>query len=308
MYLCAIFTHSVQSERFVFLWYVIMATNTQATKTREAQRNQFLRLCNAAGAEFCGSTLFLFTVITTVVNYGPSTLDGSAAAPIGIATVFGTTVGCLIFAYGNTSGAHLNPAVTIAFVIQRSVNILTAVVYIVAQVAGATCGALLARAVSDPKLYALGQGVNHVQPGHHVWQAFVAEVLATGLLVTVVLQVTGLLPINDVGRHVLGLVVPVAIGSAILVAHLALIPIDGTSINPARSLGAAIAASGKAPHEAWVHMWIFIVGPIIGGAIPAIIKTYVVPTTFPPQEDQDVAAPLAISPAPFKAPPPRLIV
>jgi MIP family channel proteins len=270
-------------------------------------RNRALRLCNAAGAEFCGSALFLFTVITTVVNYGHSTLDGSSIAPIGVATVFGTTVGALIFAFGNTSGAHLNPAVTIAFMIQRSVTVLNGTVYIISQCAGATVGALLARAVSDPALYALSQGVNAVQPGHHVWQAFLAEVLATGFLVTVILQVTGLLPVNDVGRHVLGLVVPVAIGSAILVAHLALIPIDGTSINPARSLGAAIAAYGKLPHEAWHHMWIFVLGPVVGGAIPAIIKTYIVPTTYPPQEDQEVAAPLAISPAGFNVPP-RLIV
>lgn len=221
-------------------------------------RNQALRLCNAAGAEFLGTTFFLFTVITTAVNYEASSVDGSAISPLGVSTAFGATIGAMIFSFGNTSGAHLNPAVTIAFVVQRSVNVLTAIVYILAQVAGATAGSLLARAVSDESLYAQSQGVNFVQPDHHAWQALLAEIIATALLMTVVLQVTGLLPVNDVGRHVLGLVVPVAIGSAVLVCHLALIPIDGTSLNPARSLGAAIAASGKLPHAAWSQMWIFV--------------------------------------------------
>jgi aquaporin PIP len=267
-----------------------------------SRNNKMLRLCNAAGAEFLGSTMFLFITISTVVNYGPTPTDGTAAAPIGVATVFGATIGALIFAFGNTSGAHLNPAVTIAFIVQRSTNVLTGIVYILAQCIGATCGALLARAVSNDELYQAGQGVNLVQPGHHEWQAFLAEIIATALLVTVVMQVTGLLPVNDVGRHVLGLIVPVAVGAAVLVAHLALIPIDGCSINPARSLGALIAASGKAPSKAWSQIWLSIVGPVIGGALPAIVKTYLVPTTYPPNEDVNIAAPLAISPAGFKVP------
>lgn len=261
-----------------------------------------LRLCNAAGAEFLGSTFFLFIVISTGVNYGPTQTDGTAAAPIGVATVFGATIAAMIFAFGNTSGAHLNPAVTIAFMVQRSTNFVTGIAYIIAQCMGATCGALLARAVSNHELYAAGQGVNFVQPGHHVWHAFLAEIIATALLVTVILQVTGTLPVNDMGRHVLGIIVPVAIGSAVLVAHLALIPIDGTSVNPARSLGAIIAASGKAPSKAWNEIWIFIVGPVIGGILPALTKTYLVPTTYPPVEDTEIPAPLTISPTPFKVP------
>lgn len=147
-----------------------------------AHRNKTLRLCNAAGAEFLGSTFFLFIVVTSVMNYDASPTDGTALAPLGIATVFGTTIGALIFAYGNASGAHLNPAVTIAFVIQRSVSLLTGLVYIVAQIVGCTCGALLARAVSNHDLYAVNQAVNYVQPGFHLWQAFLAEIIATALL------------------------------------------------------------------------------------------------------------------------------
>jgi MIP family channel proteins len=223
-------------------------------------------------------------------------------------TVFGTTIAALIFCFGNVSGAHLNSAVTIAFVVQRSVDVLTGITYVVAQIGGATCGALLARAVSNDELYSAGQAVNFVQPEFSLWQALVAEIIATAFLVSVVLQVTGILPVNDIGRHVLGLMVPVAIGSAILVAHLALIPIDGTSLNPSRSLGALIAASGKAPTEAWSQIWVFCVGPVVGGVIPAVIKTYIVPTTFPPEEDRQVEAPMAISPAPVGFKVPRVVV
>lgn len=222
-------------------------------------------LYRATGAEFVGSGLFLFTVITTVVNYpAEQALGGSnLLAPIGVATVFGVTISTLAYTFGDVSGAHLNPAVTLGFLCRRSIEPIRAALYVSAQLFGATCGACLARLVSDWDLYdAGGRGVNYVSDGHALWQGLLAEVAATTFLVTVVLHVS-YLATKQYGHG------PLAIGGAVLVCHLALIPITGTSINPARSVAAAIA-SGSNARDQWSHIWVFLVGPLIGGAVAGL--------------------------------------
>jgi MIP family channel proteins len=230
-----------------------------------ASGNRFRRLADACGAEFAGSSLFLFIVISTVSNYdngihGPYT---SAQDPLNIAVVFGGTIGVLVYAIADVSGANLNPAVSIALALRGSISALTAALYIISQVLGAIVGALLARACADSALYSSHPGVNYVGAGHHLWQALLAEIIATSLLCSVVLYVTD-------KRRVMHGHAAIAIGGAILVCHLALIPIDGTSINPARSIGAAVAAWNRGPNKKWDDLWVFIVGPVIGGVLPGV--------------------------------------
>lgn len=215
---------------------------------------------HAVAAEFVASSVFLFIVTTTLVNYPslPIYDNSTILAPLGVAAVFGGTIGTLGYAFGSISGAHLNPSVTIAFLCKRMISVERAALYIGAQTLGAIAGACYARLVSDWDLYdAGGKGVNHVLAGHALWQALLAEILATAFLATVVLNT------SYAGTKLYGHA-PIAIGSAVLVCHLALLPIDGCSINPARSLGAAVA-SGSNDHKQWTHIWIFIVGPMIGG-------------------------------------------
>jgi MIP family channel proteins len=222
-------------------------------------------LYRATAAEFVGSGLFLFTVITTAVNYPAAQALGGAnlLAPIGVATVFGVTISTLAYTFGDVSGAHLNPAVTLGFLVQKSIEPTRAALYITAQFMGATCGACLARLVSDWDLYnAGGRGVNYVTHGHALWQALITEIVATAFLVTVVLHVA-YLATKQYGHGRL------AIGGAVLVCHLALIPITGTSINPARSIGAAVASGSNAHHQ-WSQIWIFLAGPLVGGAMAGL--------------------------------------
>ena len=216
----------------------------------------------AVAAEFIGSGLFLFIVTTTLVNYPALPVYGNSSilAPLGVASVFGGTIATLGYAFGSISGAHLNPSVTLAFLFQGMIRVEKAALYIVAQILGAVCGACYARLVSDWDLYDVGgKGVNHVLDGHALWQALLAEILATAFLVTVVLQ-SSYAATKLYGHG------PLAVGGAVLVCHLALLPLDGCSINPARSIGAAVA-SGSNDHKQWSHIWIFILGPLTGGLL-----------------------------------------
>jgi MIP family channel proteins len=222
-------------------------------------------LYRAAAAELVSSGLFLFVVVTTVVGYPAEQAIGgtNVLAPIAVASVFGVSISTLAYTFGDVSGAHLNPAVTLGFLCRQSISPIRAALYIASQLVGATCGACLARLVSSWQLYdASGRGVNYVAPGHALWQALIAEIVATAFLVTVVLHVS-YLATKQYGHG------PLAIGGAVLVCHLALIPITGTSINPSRSLGAAIASGSNALHQ-WTQIWIFVVGPLLGGAIAGL--------------------------------------
>lgn len=227
-------------------------------------------LYRAVAAEFVGSAWFLFITITTLVDYPALPIYGNSTmlAPIGIAAIFGMSISTLAYTFGDISGAHLNPSVTLAHLCQRSIRPKRAALYVAAQVSGAICGACFARLVCDWDLYDRGsKGVNRVLAGHALWQALLAEIAATCLLATVVLQV--LYAATKLYGHG-----PLAIGGAVLVCHLALIPITGTSINPARSIGAAVA-SGSNDHKQWTHIWVFLVGPSIGGLLAGLNPLWV---------------------------------
>jgi aquaporin Z len=217
-------------------------------------------LARAVAAEACGTGLFLFVTLSAVINY-PIADDGvPLLEPLGIATVFGLTITVVCYALGEVSGAHLNPAVTIAFFVRRVIDLKKATLYIVAQIFGGISGAAMARLVCNWDLYnASGKAVNHVVSGHALWQGLLAELFATLFLVTVVLRVAA----NAVKLKGHG---PIAVGGVVLVCHLALIPITGTSINPSRSIAEAVV-SGSDSLNQFLHLWIFIVGPIAGGLV-----------------------------------------
>lgn len=163
---------------------------------------------------------------------------------------------------------------TLAFLLQRMIPIEKASLYIVAQVIGAICGACYARLVSNWDLYdAGGKGVNHVLDGHALWQALLAEILATAFLVTVVLNTS--YAATKLYGHA-----PIAIGGAVLVCHLVLLPLDGCSINVARSLGTAVA-SGSNDQKQWTHIWVFIIGPLLGGILAGVNPLWVDRTLKP---------------------------
>jgi aquaporin Z len=196
-----------------------------------------------------------------------------AAGVVATALAFGLVLLALVYVLGPISGCHVNPAVTLGAVLSRRIEPLEAVCYWVAQFAGGILGALVLWATfkaspfystSRTGLGTDGYGKNSLI--HISWGgAFVAEVILTALFVFVVLGVT-----NKIANAATAGVV---IGLTLTVVHLIGIPITGTSVNPARSLGPALIVGGSALSQ----VWLFIVAPLVGGVIAGVLHWVVYP-------------------------------
>ena len=207
---------------------------------------------------------FLGTALLVLMGVGAAVLAGTWIGNLGIALAFGFALLALAYALGPISGCHVNPAVTLGFLLAKRIDIRTAGAYWVAQFLGGIGGAALvfwlAKTVpglqTHEKMGSNGWGSRsevHISLGG----AFLAEVLLTFLLVFVVLAVTHRLALTGFDG--------LPIGLALAVIHLVGIPLTGTSVNPARSLGPAIFAGGAALSQ----LWLFIVAPLVGGAVAA---------------------------------------
>ncbi|KAL5734970.1 hypothetical protein ACOSP7_032831 [Xanthoceras sorbifolium] len=222
-------------------------------------------------AEFFGAVVFLYVTVMTMVNYYQladpvKRGDPSPAIGIlGIAWTFGVAMFLVVYSTTNISGGHVNPAVTFGFLLARKVPLVRAVLYGVAQCLGALSGAALAKLVVGAYEYnEYGGGANLVADGYSNGVGLVAEIIGTFVLVYVVFSSIDPKR-NAIDSHV-PVLAPVPVGFAVLVIHLATIPITGAGINPARSLAATIVLRHKA---AWRVQWIFWVGPLAGAAIAA---------------------------------------
>jgi len=180
-----------------------------------------------------------------------ATRDGVLGAT-GVAAVFGLIVMVMIYATGHLSGAHINPAVTVAFTLTRHFPVRDAVAYIVAQLVGATAGALLLLAAWSDKPAALGATVSSLDTG----AALLYEVVLTALLMFVIVAVA-------TDTRAVGPAAAIAIGGTVALDALFGGPLTGASMNPARSFGPALAAGE------WSDFWIYIVGPVAGAALGA---------------------------------------
>lgn len=159
------------------------------------------------------------------------------------------------------TGGHLNPAVTFALFLGRKVTLPRALMYILAQCSGATCGCGMVKAFQRTYYIGYGGGVNELAHGYGRGTGLGAEIIGTFILVYTVLSTTD--PKRNARDSHVPVLAPLPIGFAVFMVHLATIPITGTGINPARSLGAAVMYNKK---KSWDDHWIFWVGPIAGAA------------------------------------------
>jgi aquaporin NIP len=178
--------------------------------------------------------------------------DG-ALGSVGVALVFGLVIMVMIYATGHLSGAHINPAVTLAFTVTRHFPAREAGAYVAAQFAGAVIGALLLLAVWPDKPANLGATV----PSVGVGSALVYELVLTAFLMFVIMAVA-----TDV--RAVGGAAAIAIGGTIGLDALFGGPVTGASMNPARSFGPALV-SGE-----WSDSWIYVAGPLAGATLGAL--------------------------------------
>jgi len=180
-----------------------------------------------------------------------ATRDGALGAG-GVAAVFGLVIMAMIYATEHLSGAHINPAVTIAFTLTRHFPPRDAAAYVAAQLAGALAGALGLLALWSSKPAALGATIPRVATG----TALLYEIVLTALLMFVIIAVA-------TDTRAVGAGAAIAIGGAVALDALFGGPLTGASMNPARSFGPALAAGE------WGDFWVYVVGPVIGAALGA---------------------------------------
>lgn len=207
------------------------------------------------------------TFALVLFGCGTAVIAGEKVGFAGISLAFGFAVLIMAYGIGGISGCHVNPAVTISMLVAGKINGKDSIMYIIMQCIGAIIGAaaILAIAVGQSgyslAINGLGQnGYGDFSPGKYSLGAcFIAEIILTFLFLIVILGSTSkFAPQGFAG---------IPIGIALVVIHLIGIPITGTSVNPARSLGPAVFAGGAALSQ----LWLFIVAPIIGGIIAAIV-------------------------------------
>src|SRR5437764_3508711 len=175
---------------------------------------------------------------------------GAALGAVGIGLVFGLIIMVMVYATGHLSGAHINPAVTVAFTVTRHFPAREAIVYVAAQLAGASAAALALLAVWTDKPAHLGATVPTVGVG----SAVLYEALITAFLMFVIMVVA-------TDTRAVGAAAAIAIGGTIGLDALFGGPVTGASMNPARSFGPALV-SGQ-----WTDFWIYVVGPVLGAAL-----------------------------------------
>ncbi len=235
-------------------------------------------------AEAVGTAVLVFFAVGTATLCFGYRLAGSSvsAGVIATALAFGLVLLALVYAIGAVSGCHVNPAVTMGFLAARRITVREAVGYWVAQVVGGIVGAALLRVMfagspdySTDKvgLGADGYGTSSMV-GLNAGGAFLAEVVLTFLFVFVVLTVTRRAAWPQLGG--------IAIGLALTTVHLIGIPLTGTSVNPARSIGPALFVGG----DALSQLWLFIVAPLVGGVVAALASMYFYPGEHLPAPEQ----------------------
>jgi aquaporin Z len=218
---------------------------------------------------------FLAELIGTFVlvfgGCGSAVLAGDKIGFAGVSLAFGLSLLAMVYAIGPISGCHINPAVTVGLLLSKKMEVPKyAIGYIVAQILGAILGAglllLIANGISggyDLGASASGLAANgygdHSPGGYNLVAAFLTEVILTFFLVFTVLGATDLkAPVGFAG---------IPIGLVLALIHLVGIPVTNTSVNPARSIGPAIFTGGWALGQ----LWLFIIAPLIGAAIAAVV-------------------------------------
>jgi aquaporin Z len=208
------------------------------------------------------------TMVLVLMGCGAAVFAGAAQpfgaiGTLGVAFAFGLSVVAMAYCIGKISGCHINPAITLGVWMSGRMSGKDAGMYMLFQILGAIVGSAILW------LLASGSGSSTTTTGANGWAdgmmaaSFIAEVVFTFIFVLVVLGVTS----KGADNQFAGL----AIGLTLVLVHIVCIPIDGTSVNPARSIGPAIFEAVGGSMAALRQLWLFIVAPLVGAALAAIV-------------------------------------
>lgn len=197
----------------------------------------------------CGSAVFAGNAADSV---------GAGVGTLGVALAFGLSIVAMAYSIGKVSGCHINPAVTLGVWLSNRMSGKDAGMYMLFQVVGAIIGSAILFALVSTGAHngPTATGSNSFQDGAMI-QAFIAEAVFTFIFVMVILGVTS----KGANNAFAGL----AIGLTLVLIHIVCIPITGTSVNPARSIGPALFQGGVALSQ----LWLFIIAPLLGAALAA---------------------------------------
>jgi len=211
-------------------------------------------------AEMVGTFVLTFLGCGTAVALG---CGADTASIVGTAMAFGLAVVAMAYTIGGISGCHINPAITLGVFLSGRMSAKDCGMYMVFQVIGAILAAAVLAGIvgtaSPDAIITTSTGANSCAFG--VTNGLIVEIVLTMLFVLVVLGATS--TTNGATNNFAGL----AIGLSLILIHLVGIHFTGTSVNPARSIGPALFQGGQALNE----LWVFIVGPFVGGALAALI-------------------------------------
>ena len=214
----------------------------------------------------------LGTFVLTLFGCGSAAIAGSTLGTLGIAFAFGLSIVCMAFAIGNVSGCHINPAVTFGCYVDGRISLKELYGYWIGQFVGGIaaafvlllivtqCGAL--GGVAETGLGCNGFG-DASTTGITMMGAIVVEVILACVFVLTILGVTA----DGKTGHFAGIV----IGLTLTFVHIMGIPLTGTSVNPARSFGPALAMAVTGNTAALDQVWVFIFAPLVGAALAAVI-------------------------------------
>lgn len=200
-------------------------------------------------AEFLGTFLLVFAGTAAIII---NDISAGAITHVGIAMVFGLVVAAMIYTFGDISGAHLNPAVTLGFYYARRFPGKQVIPYILSQCLGAICASVFLHLLF-PDHSSLGATL----PRGEVTQSFMLEMIITFMLMMTIIQVA-------TSAKEIGNLAGIAIGGVVACAALFAGPISGASMNPARSLGPALISGNL------TMMWLYILAPTLGSLLAIV--------------------------------------
>ncbi|QTE22807.1 MIP/aquaporin family protein [Polaribacter cellanae] len=190
---------------------------------------------------FCGTGAMTINEVT----------DGDVTH-VGIAITWGLIVMAMIYAFGETSGAHFNPAVTIAFAYAKKFSWKEVPKYVIAQILGAFAASFILWF-----LFPASENLGATIPTVDVWRAFVLELLLTFFLMVVIINVS-------TGSKEMGIIAGIAVGAVVLLEAMFAGPITNASMNPARSIAPNVVSGNLQ------HLWMYILAPILGALLAVV--------------------------------------